>query len=247
MLTIGQSQTSYRWHRQEQCHQAGWNLPTGTVELKEVVLQLPAVFLWKSIRAGRMPHVKWWKMVNLFSLSLCIIVPCFRNRAAKLRRILLMTYILSVCRPMIYVYLWIILEVSMIFILAFSSFFAVVWLLGKGITKNESQSCWFPFSHVCDLKIVSLVSFLEEIEPTNRFIPARRLSAVELSLASAWCGWPTHACSHLPCLRKSELFPRSCVRACAGRCRYPFLHQPARSRKYDGRSEKQVAKQTISE
>ena len=38
-----------------------------------------------------------------------------RNCAAKLRRILLMTYILSVCRPMIYVYLWIILEVSMIF------------------------------------------------------------------------------------------------------------------------------------
>lgn len=28
-----------------------------------------------------------------------------RNCAAKLRRILLMTYILSVCRPMIYVYL----------------------------------------------------------------------------------------------------------------------------------------------
>ena len=40
-----------------------------------------------------------------------------RNCAAKLRRILLMTYRLFVCRPMIYVYLWIILEVSMIFTL----------------------------------------------------------------------------------------------------------------------------------
>ena len=72
--------------------------------------------------------------------------------------------------------------------LVFSSFFAVVWLPDKGITKNESQSCWFPFPHVCDLKKVSLVSFLEEIEPTNRFSPVRRLSTAELSLASTWCG-----------------------------------------------------------
>ena len=122
-----------------------------------------------------------------------------RNCAAKLRRILLMTYILSVFRPMIYVYLWIILEVSMIFILAFSSFFAVIRFLGKVITKNESQSCWFSFFHVCDLKIVSLVSFLGEIEPTNRFSPARRLSVVELSLASTRCGWHFHACSRQPC------------------------------------------------
>ena len=40
-----------------------------------------------------------------------------RNCAAKLRSFLLMTYRLFVCRPMIYVYLWIILEVSMIFTL----------------------------------------------------------------------------------------------------------------------------------
>ena len=73
----------------------------------------------------------------------------------------------------------------MIFILAFFSFFAVIRFLGKVITKNESQSCWFSFFHVFNLEIVPLVSFLEEIEPTNSFIPARRLSAVELSLASA--------------------------------------------------------------
>ena len=77
----------------------------------------PGIFLWRSIRVGWMPPVKWLKMVNLFSLSLRIIVRCFRKRAAKLRRFLYMTYILSVCRPMIYVYLWIILEVSMIFTL----------------------------------------------------------------------------------------------------------------------------------
>ena len=40
-----------------------------------------------------------------------------RNCAAKLRSFLLMTYSLFVCRPMIYVYLWIIREVSMIFTL----------------------------------------------------------------------------------------------------------------------------------
>ena len=35
-------------------------------------------------------------------------------------------------------------------------------------------------SHIFNLEKASLVSFLEEIEPTNRFIPARRLSAAEL-------------------------------------------------------------------
>ena len=46
-----------------------------------------------------------------------------RNCAAKLRSFLLMTYRLFVCRPMIYVYLWIILEVSMIFTLGLFLFF----------------------------------------------------------------------------------------------------------------------------
>ena len=41
----------------------------------------------------------------------------FRNRAAKLRRFLHMAYSLFFCRPVFYVYLWIILEVSMIFTL----------------------------------------------------------------------------------------------------------------------------------
>ena len=53
------------------------------------------------------------------SIFIVIMYYCllFRNRTAKLRRILLMTYRLFVCRPEIYVYLWIILEVSMIFTL----------------------------------------------------------------------------------------------------------------------------------
>ena len=117
MLTIGLSRTSCKWHKQEQCHRAGLSLPTGKEELKEEVLQLLAVFLWRSIRAGWMPHVEWLKMENLFSLSLRIIVRCFRKRAAKLGRILHMAYSLFFCTPMIYVYLWIILELSMIFIL----------------------------------------------------------------------------------------------------------------------------------
>ena len=50
-------------------------------------------------------------------IFLCVIVRCFRKRAAKLRRFLHMTYSLFFCTPMIYVYLWIILELSMIFIL----------------------------------------------------------------------------------------------------------------------------------
>ena len=53
---------------------------------------------------------------SIFIVFMCY-CSLFRNRAAKLRRFMHMTYILSVCRPMIYVYLWIILEVSMIFIL----------------------------------------------------------------------------------------------------------------------------------
>ena len=117
MLTIGQSRTSCKWHRQEQCHRAGLSLPIGKVELKEEVLQLLAVFLWRSIRAGWMPPVEWLKMVNLFSFFLCVIVRCFRKRAAKLGRILHMTYSLFFCTPMIYVYLWIILGLSMIFTL----------------------------------------------------------------------------------------------------------------------------------
>ena len=50
-------------------------------------------------------------IVNMYYCSL------FRNRAAKLRRFLHMTYSLFFCRPVFYVYLWIILEVSMIFTL----------------------------------------------------------------------------------------------------------------------------------
>ena len=53
---------------------------------------------------------------SIFIVFMCY-CSLFRNCAAKLRRFLYMTYILSVCRPVFYVYLWIILEVSMIFIL----------------------------------------------------------------------------------------------------------------------------------
>ena len=51
---------------------------------------------------------------SIFIVFMCY-CPFLRNCAAKLRRILLMTYSLFVCRPMIHIYLWIILEVSMIF------------------------------------------------------------------------------------------------------------------------------------
>ena len=53
---------------------------------------------------------------SIFIVFMCY-CSLFRKRAAKLRRFLHMMYILSVCRSEIYVYLWIILEVSMIFIL----------------------------------------------------------------------------------------------------------------------------------
>ena len=51
------------------------------------------------------------------SIFIAIMYYCmlFRNCTAKLRRFSHMTCILFVCRPEIYVYLWIILEVSMIF------------------------------------------------------------------------------------------------------------------------------------
>ena len=53
------------------------------------------------------------------SIFIVIMYYCllFRNRTAKLRRILLMTYNLFAYKSEIYVYLWIILEVSMIFTL----------------------------------------------------------------------------------------------------------------------------------
>ena len=53
---------------------------------------------------------------SIFIVFMCY-CPFLRNCAAKLRRILLMTYSLFFCRPVFYVYLWIILEVSMIFTL----------------------------------------------------------------------------------------------------------------------------------
>ena len=53
---------------------------------------------------------------SIFIVFMCY-CSLFRNRAAKLRRFLHMTYSLFFCRPVFYVYLWIILEVSMIFTL----------------------------------------------------------------------------------------------------------------------------------
>ena len=53
---------------------------------------------------------------SIFIVFMCY-CPLFRNRVAKLRRFLHMTYSLFFCRPVFYVYLWIILEVSMIFTL----------------------------------------------------------------------------------------------------------------------------------
>ena len=53
---------------------------------------------------------------SIFIVFMCY-CSLFRKRAAKLRRFLHMTYSLFFCRPVFYVYLWIILEVSMIFTL----------------------------------------------------------------------------------------------------------------------------------
>ena len=59
------------------------------------------------------------------SIFIAIMYYCmlFRNCTAKLRRFSHMTCILFICRPEIYVYLWIILEVSMIFTLCLFLFF----------------------------------------------------------------------------------------------------------------------------
>ena len=66
------------------------------------------------------------------SIFIAIMYYCmlFRNRTAKLRRFSHMTCVLFVCRPVFYVYLWIILEVSMIFTLAIFILFRsclIVW------------------------------------------------------------------------------------------------------------------------
>ena len=53
---------------------------------------------------------------SIFIVFMCY-CPLFQEMRCKVKKILHMTYSLFACRPMIYIYLWIILEVSMIFIL----------------------------------------------------------------------------------------------------------------------------------
>ena len=91
----------------------------------------------------------------------------FRNRAAKLRRFLYMTYSLFVCRPMIYVYLWIILEVSMIFILG-------LFLLFRGclIAWQRYNEKWEPILLVlifpCLWPEKSFFGFISRRNRTNK-------------------------------------------------------------------------------
>ena len=149
MQTIGLSRTLCRLYRQEQFHRAGLSLPTGLLGLKEWVLQLPAVFSWRSIRAVRMPHVRWLKMEILFSLSFWFYkkqaYPRTRIAVAKLRRIYHIGSICSFSIHVIYCYLVIILKVSMIFIFSYFHSFAIVYLYGKGKIKMGTNSIWFPF------------------------------------------------------------------------------------------------------
>ena len=66
---------------------------------------------------------------SIFIVFMCY-CPLFQKTRCKVKKILLMTYSLFVCRPMIYVYLWIILEVNMIFTLGFFLLFRsclIVW------------------------------------------------------------------------------------------------------------------------
>ena len=149
MQTIGLSRTLCRLYRQAQCHQEDLSLPTGLLGLKEWVLQLPAVFSWRSIRAWRMPHVRWLKMESLFSLSFWFYkkqaYPRTRIAVAKLRRIYHIGSICSFSIHVIYCYLVIILKVSMIFIFSYFHSFAIVYLYGKGKIKMGTNSIWFPF------------------------------------------------------------------------------------------------------
>ena len=103
------------------------------------------------------------------SIFIAIMYYCmlFRNRAAKLRRILLMTYRLFVCRPEIYVYLWIILEVSMIFILGLFLLF-----LRCLIARQRYNEKWEPILLVpifpCLWPENSIIGFISRRNRTNK-------------------------------------------------------------------------------
>ena len=103
--------------------------------------------------------------------SIFIVFMCYcsllRNCAAKLRSFLLMTYRLFVCRPMIYVYLWIILEVSMIFILGLFHLF-----LRCLIARQRYNEKWEPILLVpifpCVWPEKSFFGFISRRNRTNK-------------------------------------------------------------------------------
>ena len=103
---------------------------------------------------------------SIFIVFMCY-CPLLRNCAAKLRRILLMTYSLFVCRPVFYVYLWIILEVSMIFILDIFLLFCSCL-----IARQRYNEKWEPILLVpifpCLWPENSIIGFISRRNRTNK-------------------------------------------------------------------------------
>ena len=103
---------------------------------------------------------------SIFIVFMCY-CPFLRNCAAKLRRILLMTYSLFFCRPVFYVYLWIILEVSMIFILGLFLLFCSCL-----IARQRYNEKWEPILLVpifpCLWPENSIIGFISRRNRTNK-------------------------------------------------------------------------------
>jgi len=91
----------------------------------------------------------------------------FRNRAAKLRRFSHMMYVLSVCRPMIYVYLWIILEVSMIFILGLFLLFLCCLISWQSYNEKWEPIVLVPIFPCLWLEN-SIIGFISRRNRTNK-------------------------------------------------------------------------------
>ena len=103
---------------------------------------------------------------SIFIVFMCY-CSLFRNRAAKLRRFLHMTYSLFFCRPVFYVYLWIILEVSMIFTLGLFLLF-----LRCLIALQRYNEKWEPILLVlifpCLWPENSIIGFISRRNRTNK-------------------------------------------------------------------------------
>ena len=103
---------------------------------------------------------------SIFIVFMCY-CSLFRNRAAKLRRFLHMTYSLFFWRPVFYVYLWIILDVSMIFILGlFLLFCSCLFALQRYNEKWEPIVLVLIFPRLCPEN--SIIGFISGRNRTNK-------------------------------------------------------------------------------